>query len=393
MVSSESVRPRWILPAIVAGQWMVTSLWFATNAVIGSLQELWGRPGARGRHDRRAAWLYHGYAGLRDKWHLGPIPCVDGLPLSALCWVPPRCCGAGSTGDFTLVLLLRFLVGFFLAGVYPVGMRIAAGWYAGGLGRALGFLVRALVLGTASPHLLRAVGADWNWQLLVAGTSLLAVAGGLLVWRVPEGPHLARWGGAFPGRARGLPAAAVSELLPWAISGHMWEVYAFWAFVPVWIAAHGLTGADSSWLAFAVIAVGFVGCAVGGLPCRAFWRRARRAGTAWCVGRLLRGVTIHASRTNPGFRVLPAAAGALWWRVTTAVLCADGAFRAARGRRLGPDARQLDRIFDHHRESVTAGMAAVCRWRAVAFSATRARAALRAYHGRLLLTEADAKPD
>jgi len=142
---------------------------------------------------------------------------------------------------------------------------LLAGTRADSVGR-LAFLVGALVLGTASPHLLRAVGADWNWQLLVAGTSLLAVAGGLLVWRVPEGPHLARGGAvcvsggvlvAF--RSRRFRASALGYF------GHMWEVYAFWAFVPVWIAAHGLTGADSSWLAFAVIAVGFVGCAVGGL--------------------------------------------------------------------------------------------------------------------------------
>lgn len=266
MVSSESARPRWILPAIVAGQWMVTSLWFATNAVIGSLQELWGTTGGEGVVTTAVqlgfivGTLAFAIGGISDRFratNVFLICALLGAAANAAVLVAPEI--------FTLVLLLRFLVGFFLAGVYPVGMRIAAGWYAGGLGRALGFLVGALVLGTASPHLLRAVGTDWDWQLLVVGTSLLAVGGGLLVWRVPEGPHLTR-GGAV--RFRGVLAAFRNRRFrasALGYFGHMWEMYAFWAFVPVWITAHGFTGADSSWLAFAVIAAGFIGCAVGGL--------------------------------------------------------------------------------------------------------------------------------
>ncbi|MDZ7829756.1 MAG: MFS transporter [Halofilum sp. (in: g-proteobacteria)] len=263
---SDADRPRWILPAIVAGQWMVTSLWFATNAVMGSLQELWGTTGGEGIVTTAvqlgfiAGTLAFAMGGIADRFRASTVFLVCaalGAAANAAVLVAP--------GVFGFVLLMRFLVGFFLAGVYPVGMRIAAGWYAGGLGRALGFLVGALVLGTASPHLLRAVGADWDWQLLVAGTSLLALAGGLLVWRVPEGPHLAR-GGAV--RFRGVLAAFRNRCFrasALGYFGHMWELYAFWAFVPVWIAAHGITEADSSSLAFAVIAMGFIGCVGGGL--------------------------------------------------------------------------------------------------------------------------------
>ncbi|TDT42951.1 putative MFS family arabinose efflux permease [Halospina denitrificans] len=264
-------RPIWILPAIVVGQWMVTSLWFATNAVMGSLQELWGTSGGEGIVTTAVqlgfiiGTLVFALVGIADRFRATTvflICAVLGAAANATVLVVPE--------SFALVLLLRFLVGVSLAGVYPVGMRIAAGWYAGGLGRALGFLVGALVLGTASPHLLSAVGAEWDWQMTVAGTSVLALAGGLIVWWVPEGPQLTRGG---PVRFRGVLSAFRDRRFRASACGyfgHMWELYAFWAFVPVWIASHGMSGASSSWMAFAVIGVGFVGCAGGGLFVKRF---------------------------------------------------------------------------------------------------------------------------
>jgi len=202
-------------------------------------------------------------AATADRFHPGNVflaSAVTGAAANAAVLVVPA--------DFALVLVARFLVGFSLAGVYPVGMKIAAGWYSGGLGWALGFLVGALVLGTASPHLLRAVGASWDWRLVIAGTSLAALAGGLIVRLVPEGPNLARGSpvrfsgvlGAF--RERCFRASTLGYF------GHMWELYAFWAFVPVWIAAHGMVGGTLSGTAFAVIASGFLGCAGGGFLVR-----------------------------------------------------------------------------------------------------------------------------
>ena len=89
-------------------------------------------------------------------------------------WVFLLCSVTGATANALLLLspeglssllILRFLTGFFLAGIYPVGMKIAAGWYEKGLGRALGYLVGALVLGTAFPHFLRGIGAELPWPL------------------------------------------------------------------------------------------------------------------------------------------------------------------------------------------------------------------------------------
>jgi len=162
------------------------------------------------------------------------------------------------------MLALRFATGFFLAGIYPVGMKIASGWYQKDLGNALGFLVGALVAGTAFPHLLRGLGQDLPWQGVLAAASGVAALGGLLMHAlVPDGPHLGK-GARFDPRAlaevfrvRAFRASAFGYF------GHMWELYAFWAFVPWVLAARGIDQV-SLW-SFAVIAAGALGCAAGGL--------------------------------------------------------------------------------------------------------------------------------
>ncbi|WP_420429093.1 MFS transporter [Algiphilus sp.] len=257
--------PRWILPAIVVGQLLATSVWFAVNAVIIDLQRYWGLSGGEGLLTTAvqlgfiSGTLLFAVLGLADRFHPSRLFLGCAL-LAAVC----NALVIALIDMLGVVLGLRFLVGFFLAGVYPVGMKIAAAWYHGGLGRALGFLVGALVLGTASPHLVQALGADWPWQGVLLATSVAAVLGGLLVARVPEGPHLARGGAVrFSGvlRAFRVPDFRAAAL---GYFGHMWELYAFWAFVPVWLMAWGVQGADLSLASFAIIALGAVGCAGGG---------------------------------------------------------------------------------------------------------------------------------
>ena len=192
---TRSARPRWILPAIVLGQLLATSVWFAVNAVIGALQPIWGIDGGEGIVTTAvqlgfiSGTLSFAVLGLADRFHPSRLFLASAAVAAAanLAVIP-------LADAFAAVLVLRFLAGFFLAGVYPVGMRIAAGWYRGGLGRALGLLVGALVLGTASPHLLKAIGADWQWQWVMIGTSAAALGGGLLVALVPEGPQIVRGG-------------------------------------------------------------------------------------------------------------------------------------------------------------------------------------------------------
>ena len=266
-----SSPPRWILPAIVIAQLLATSLWFAPNAVIGELQAQWSIAGGEGIVTTAVqlgfitGTLCFALWAIADRHHPGTVFLV-----SALVGAAANVSVLLFHDAFVAVLAARFLVGFCLAGVYPVGMKMAAGWYGGGLGWALGFLTGALVLGTASAHLLRAAGADWNWHVVLLGTSALAVVAGLLARCIPEGPYLKRggpirFGGVF--RAFRVPRFRASAM---GYFGHMWELYGFWAFVPVWLAAYGLGGTQLSLGAFTVIGVGALGCVVGGLLVRRF---------------------------------------------------------------------------------------------------------------------------
>jgi len=261
-----SARPARILPVIVASQFAGTSLWFAGNAVLGDLQHEWGlAPASLGYVTSAvqlgfiAGTLAFAFLAVADRYSPRLV-----FLLCALAGAAANL-GALAGGGLAPLLACRFATGFFLAGIYPVGMKIASGWYREGLGNALGFLVGALVLGTAFPHLLKALGQAWPWQTVLAGVSLVAALGGVLMFLlVPDGPHLAK-GARFDPRAlaavfasRGFRASAFGYF------GHMWELYAFWAFVPVAIAACAPGHSVPLW-SFAVIAAGALGCAGGGL--------------------------------------------------------------------------------------------------------------------------------
>lgn len=130
------------------------------------------------------------------------------------------------------LLSFRFFTGFFLAGIYPVGMKIAADYYQKGLGKSLGFLVGALVLGTAFPHLLKDLTGFYPWHMVLLTTSTLAIFGGvLMVSLVPEGP--------FRKQSQQTDISAFFKVFEhfefrsaaFGYFGHMWELYAFWAFL------------------------------------------------------------------------------------------------------------------------------------------------------------------
>jgi MFS family permease len=164
---------------------------------------------------------------------------------------------------------LRLLTGFFLAGIYPVGMKIASDYYQKGLGKSLGYLVGALVVGTALPHLLTSFGGSMQWKTVIVTTSALALLGGLAIgFALPDGPYrkpaLRTDFSAFSllFRIRSFRQAALGYF------GHMWELYAFWAFVPVLCLQfldRRLSGAFSvPFWSFLIIGIGGVACVVGG---------------------------------------------------------------------------------------------------------------------------------
>jgi MFS family permease len=252
---------------IVLSQFAGGSLWFAGNAVIGDLQAALGLP------DAALGWI-------TSAVQLGFIAGTLGFAFFAVSdLASPRlvfllCALAGAAANaasyvlaqsLASLLVLRFATGFFLAGIYPVGMKIAAGWYRDDLGKALGFLVGALVLGTAFPHLLKGLGTALPAQQVMLGVSTLAVAGGAAMFAlVPDGPYLSGGARFDPRALAAVFAIARFRASAFGYFGHMWELYAFWAFLPLLIAARGAQLAVSLWT-FAVIAVGALGCVAGGL--------------------------------------------------------------------------------------------------------------------------------
>src|SRR6267154_4631810 len=179
---------------------------------------------------------------------------------------------AASTG-FATGVACRLLPGAALAGVYPPGMKIAAGWFKEGRGFAIGILVGALTLGSASPHLVRWAVSPAAWRVVLVVAALSALAGGLLIFLVPnDGPY------AAPSPPFSL-AAAPRILRDRAVAlanlgylGHMWEVYAMWTWMAVFITAseHARRGSDSdvtglaALVTFAVVGSGAFGCWLGG---------------------------------------------------------------------------------------------------------------------------------
>jgi MFS family permease len=163
-----------------------------------------------------------------------------------------------------LLLITRVLCGLSLAGIYPVGMKIAASWYPKTVASALGWLVGALVLASGLPHLIGAL----NWQgdagFILAVTSALCFAGGtILILFVGDGPHFPM-GARFDIRVLGncfrnkeFRAASFGYF------GHMWELYAVYAYVPLLIASIGLNPVHL-W-SFGFFVSGFIGCSVGGM--------------------------------------------------------------------------------------------------------------------------------
>jgi MFS family permease len=172
--------------------------------------------------------------------------------------------------DATVILVLRYTTGFFLAGIYPVGMKIASDHYPQGLGKALGFLVGALVLGTSFPHLLKSMMATLPWRYVILSTSILAALGGCaMVLFVPDGPE------RKPGQALN-PAAFLQSFgnrqfraAAFGYFGHMWELYAFWAFVPVMLSSYNARFATAALnvplLSFLIIGIGALACAGSGI--------------------------------------------------------------------------------------------------------------------------------
>jgi MFS family permease len=259
-----------ILPVIVFSQFTGTSLWFAGNAVLGDLQKQWNLGEAALSYmtsSVQAGFIFgtllFAFFTISDRFS----PRIVFFICSLLGSLSNLCIYFIANGLITL-LAFRFITGFFLAGIYPVGMKIAAGWFQRGLGQALGYLVGALVVGTAFPHLLKSAGQLIPWEQVVLSISGISLAGGLLMFfLVPDGPHLLK-GTKFNSKAFGIIFKSKDlRCASFGYFGHMWELYTLWAFVPIlfkeYAAVNRLPLSIPFW-SFCVIAAGCLGCIGGG---------------------------------------------------------------------------------------------------------------------------------
>jgi MFS family permease len=259
-----------ILPIIVISQFCCTSLWFAGNAVLNDLIENFSLPNSA----------------LENLTSAVQFGFITGTLLFALFTIADRfspskvfflCASLGALCNASLIfkfntistlLIIRFLTGFFLAGIYPIGMKIATDYYKKGLGISLGFIVGALVLGTALPHLLKDSMHAFSWETVLLSISGLAIFGGcLLVIFVKNGPYRQKGTSldlticfkVFKNRA--------FRKASFGYFGHMWELYTFWTFVPILLKTYSDMYTKVQFniplLSFFIIGIGSISCVLG----------------------------------------------------------------------------------------------------------------------------------
>lgn len=267
---TETKNSKKVLPVIVLSQFAGTSLWFVGNAILPELKESFhlsqyavSLVTSAVMLGFIAGTLVFAFFSLADRF--SPVKLffisslLGALTNSAVVWL---------VTDGTTLFLFRFFTGFFIAGIYPVGMKIAADWFEKRLGKALGFLLGALMLGTAFPHLLKNREFDLPWRSVLYITSLIASAGGLMMLLfVGDGPFRKKSGG-FRWDAFGkIFSSKKWRQAAFGYFGHMWELYAFWGFVPLIIELYSKKNdqqLDISFLSFLVIAIGGIGSVAGG---------------------------------------------------------------------------------------------------------------------------------
>ena len=263
--------PNRILPVIVFSQFAGTSLWFAGNAIIGDLQTAMN-------------------VGMEDTGIVTSaiqLGFIFGTLVFALLSISDRysprklfflCSVLGSVSNLLIyfiahdlfsLLVLRFITGFFLTGIYPIGMKIAAGWHKEKLGNAIGLLVGALALGTAFPHLIKSFGGSLPWEQVILVISAFSLAGGIAMYLlVEDGPYISS-GTKFNPKSI-ITLFKYKELRSSALGyfGHMWELYTYYALIPLILIYYLKLSPyelNISLWSFIIIASGSIGCIVGGM--------------------------------------------------------------------------------------------------------------------------------
>ena len=250
-----------LLPLIVFAQFAGTSLWFVVNAMGYAVQ---GNITSVIQFGFIAGTLVFSILAVADRFPASIVFFVSSV-MAALA----NLLLAELIDQQFWLYLLRFCTGFFLAGIYPVGMKIAADLFPGKVGNALGYLVGALVLGTAFPFLLKNFLLRFEGNYILIATSMLALLGGLLVLvfvpreKSPASSKPIHIFSAFQlFQIRNFRAAALGYF------GHMWELYTFWALLPLLMLTfnhENMCMINGALWSFIIIAAGALGCVAGGI--------------------------------------------------------------------------------------------------------------------------------
>jgi MFS family permease len=261
----DSTTQRRALIGIAGAQLFALTLWFSASAVSPQLEIDWDLSVGE------VAWLtltvqlgfVVGAIGIAMSGLADSIPARRLFTISALAAAAVNAALLViSPGTVPLAFVLRFATGVLLAGVYPSGLKVMSGWFRTGRGMALGALVGALTIGSATPHLVRGFGVDWQGVILVA-SALTVVAAWAMTFRVADGPFEVPVSPFSWAHVGGVVQNRGFRLSTYGYLGHMWELYAMWTWTAAWLIASARDGGYSTgWVStatFFIIAIGGIG--------------------------------------------------------------------------------------------------------------------------------------